>query len=290
MALRPTSLPIAVGPVLVGTAAAWHQQGHVPWWLAGGALLAALLMQVITNLQNDVGFTRRGGEAVGHRRGLPRATAQGLLSLAAVQGAVLLLSGLAVGLGVAMFALRGWPVLLMGAASLAAALAYMGGPRPIAYTAWGEATVFVFFGLMAVAGTEWLLSGAVSAAGWLSASAVGCTAAAALAVNNHRDRAHDRLVGRHTFAASFGVIASTRLLCALLALPYGLALAMAGLSGSMWPLASWALMPCSVALFARFVRATDGNDYNAVLFGVFRIALAQALVWSGALVAMRLTR
>lgn len=290
-ALRPASLPIAVGPVLVGTAVAWQQQGRVPWLLACCALLAALLMQVITNLQNDVGFTRRGGEALGQRTGQPRATAQGWLALAVVQRAVLLLSLLALGLGLGlvMLALRGWPVLLIGASSLVAALAYMGGPRPIAYTAWGEATVFVFFGLVAVGGTEWLLAGTVSTVGWLSAAVVGSTAAAALAVNNHRDRAHDQLVGRRTFAARFGTRASTRLLALLLALPYGVAVVLAGLSRSAWPMALCLLLPHSWLLLGRFRRVADGAGHNAVLFGVFRLGLVNALLWSAALVAMRLS-
>lgn len=292
VALRPASLPIAVGPVLVGTAAAWQQQGRVPWLLAFCALVAALLMQVITNLQNDVGFTRRGGEAMGQRTGQPRATAQGWLALAAVQRAVLMLSLLALGLGLVMLALRGWPVLVIGASSLAAALAYMGGPRPIAYTAWGEVTVFVFFGLVAVGGTEWLLAGTVSPVGWLSAAMVGSTAAAALAVNNHRDSDHDQLVGRRTFAARFGAQASTRLLALLLALPYAVAVLLAWLSRSAWPLTLWVLLPHSWALFGRFRHAADGADgadLNAVLFGVFRLGLVNALLWSGALVALRPT-
>lgn len=288
-ALRPASLPIAVGPVLAGTAAAWQQQGRVPWLLACCALLAALLMQVITNLQNDVGFTRRGGEAVGQRTGQPRATAQGWLTLAAVQRAVLLCSLLALGLGLLMLLQRGWPVLLIGTLSLAAALAYMGGPRPIAYTAWGEVTVFAFFGLVAVGGTEWLLTGAVSNVGWLSAVVVGSTAAAALAINNHRDIAHDRQVGRHTFAVRFGAQASTWLLALLLTLPYATAIVLAWLQRSAWPLSLVLLLPRSWALFQRFLRVPDGTAYNVVLFGVFRLGLAHALLWSAALVALRLS-
>jgi 1,4-dihydroxy-2-naphthoate octaprenyltransferase len=128
--------------------------------------------------------------------------------------------------------------------------------------------------------------------GWLSAAVVGSTAAAALAVNNHRDRAHDQLVGRRTFAARFGAQASTRLLALLLALPYAVAVLMAWLSRSAWPLTLWVLLPHSWALFGRFRHAADGADgadLNAVLFGIFRLGLVNALLWSGALVALRPT-
>jgi hypothetical protein len=98
----------------------------------------------------------------------------------------------ATALGLALVAYRGWPVLAIGVASMVAALAYMGGPRPIAYTPFGELTVFVFFGLVAVMGTDWVLTGTVGTVSVLAAVAMGGLAAAALAVNNHRDLAHDR--------------------------------------------------------------------------------------------------
>ena len=156
VALRPRSLGIAASPVVLGTAFAWARTGEVDARLGALALAAALLMQILTNLQNDVGHTLRLGAAATAHPGLPRATAQRWLGVQAVRLAIVSLALLATGLGLALFALRGWPVLVIGATSLAAALAYMGGPRPIAYTPLGEATVFFFFGPVAVAGTEWL--------------------------------------------------------------------------------------------------------------------------------------
>ena len=180
---------------------------------------AALLMQVITNMQNDVGYTVRGGDSSGTRTGLPRATANGWLSVRHVRAGIVVAALVAVAFGLALVAYRGWPVLAIGVASLLAALAYMGGPRPIAYTPYGELTVFVFFGLVAVNGTDWVLTGSVGTVSLLASVAIGSLAAAALAVNNHRDIAHDRLVGRRTFAVSFGTQASLGLFSLLLLRP-----------------------------------------------------------------------
>ncbi len=220
VAARPRSLPVAASPVVAGAALGYLQQGHLDLWAAVLVLAAAVLMQVVTNLQNDVGFTVRGGERQGTRTGLPRATAQGWLRVEQVRAGIVLAAVVATALGVALTLHRGWPVLAIGSASLLAALAYMGGPRPIAYTPLGELTVFVFFGLVALPGTEWVLSGAIGAASWPAAAALGSLAAAALAVNNHRDRAHDALIGRRTLAVQLGERGSLRVLALLWLLPF----------------------------------------------------------------------
>ena len=183
-AVRPPSLLVALSPVLVGAALGWQRAGAIDPAVALIVLAAALLVQVVTNLQNDVGYTVRGGEASGTRIGLPRATALGWLRVRAVRMAIVAVALAATLLGLWLVALRGWPVLAIGVSSLLAALAYMGGPRPIAYTPYGELTVFVFFGLVAVNGTDWVLTGSVGTVSLLASVAIGSLAAAALAVNN----------------------------------------------------------------------------------------------------------
>jgi 1,4-dihydroxy-2-naphthoate octaprenyltransferase len=272
-AVRPPSLLIAFAPVMVGTALGFHQTGSVNGSLATLALLAAVLMQVITNLQNDVGYTERGGELVGHRIGLPRATALGWLTAQQVRRVIALLSVAAAALGLVMVLLRGWPVLALGAASLVAALAYMGGPKPIAYTPWGEATVLVFFGPVAVLGTGWLLSGGVGASGVFASLAVGSIAAAALAVNNHRDMEHDFLAGRKTFAVTYGRMQSKRLLAVLLSMPFIAIGAMAYAESAVWPLVPVALVPVAIKLYQDFLHCPGGEAFNAIVFRTFRIGL-----------------
>lgn len=282
-ALRPRSLPVAIGPVLVGAALVWQRVGHVDGVLATLALVAALLMQLITNLQNDVGYTVRGGERSGTRVGLPRATAQGWLSIQQVQRAVMGLSLLALALGLVIVALRGWPVLVIGGASLLGALAYMGGPKPIAYTPFGELTVFVFFGLVAVLGTEWLLSDAVTLNGGLAASFVGCWSAAALCVNNHRDIDHDRQSGRRTFAVVFGARASHRLFATLTLGPAMLVVALSLRLGDVAVLLPALGLPWAWQLGRDFQQCPPGLAFNGVLFRTFRLGLMQACLLALAL-------
>lgn len=283
-ATRPRSLAVALSPVLVGATLGFVRTGAIDWRAALMVLGAALLMQLVTNLQNDVGYTLRGGERDGTRVGLPRATAQGWLGITQVRGAIVAAAMLATVLGLMLVAHRGWPVLAIGVASLTAALAYMGGPRPIAYTALGELTVFVFFGLVAVMGTDWVLTGSVGSDTFLAALAIGGLAAAALAVNNHRDIAHDRAVGRRTFAVSFGAHASQWLYTALLLAPFGLLPALAWVAGSPWPMLPLLLLPAAWRLRQDFMASAGGLALNAVLFRTFKLELwFAALLSAGSL-------
>ncbi len=288
VAARPRTLLVALSPVLVGAALAFARAGALNGGVALLVLCCALLMQLITNLQNDVGYMVRGGDRSGNRRGLPRATANGWLGVASVRVAILVLSVLATGLGVALMTVRGWLVMAIGAASLTAALAYMAGPRPIAYTPFGELTVFVFFGLVAVTGTDWMLTGQVDSTTLLAAGAIGCLAAAALAVNNHRDAQHDRTVGRRTFAALAGAPASQALYTALLFTPFVLLPAIALMAANPWLGLPAILLPAAVRARREFVRCAPGVAFNAVLFRTFGLELRYALLLSAGAVAGRL--
>ena len=286
VALRPRSLLVALSPVLVGAALGQARTGAIDLLAALLVLASAILVQLITNLQNDVGFFLRGGEGSG-RVGLPRATANGWLSAREVRAAIVVAAVAATVLGLWLASHRGWPVLAIGVASLLAALAYMGGPWPIAYTPWGEATVFVFFGLVAVLGTDWALSGSLGAVDLPAAMAIGSLAAAALAVNNHRDREHDRQVGRRTFAVRFGPGASLRLYATLLVVPYLLLPWMAFAAGSPALLLPLVQAPLAARLLRDFSRCPTGPAYNAVLFRTFRLELGYALLLSAGAVLGR---
>ena len=288
VALRPNSLLVAISPVLVGAALGWQRTGTLDGSVSLIILLAALLVQVVTNLQNDVGYTVRGGEASGTRTGLPRATARGWLAVRTVRAAIVLVALLATALGLLLFAMRGWPVLAIGVSSLLAALAYMGGPRPIAYTPFGEATVFVFFGLVAVMGTDWVLTGSVGGVTVVAAVAIGGLAAAALAVNNHRDVAHDALVGRRTFAVVFGAAASQRLYTLLLLGPFALMPLMAWQAAAPTLLLPCLLLPAAWSLRGDFQRCPPGIAFNDVLFRTFKMELVFAVLLASGAVLGRL--
>lgn len=282
VAVRPHTLLVAFSPVLVGATLGYARDGAIDLLAALLVLGAALLVQVVTNMQNDVGYTVRGGESSGTRTGLPRATAQGWLSVRDVRAGIVLVSLLAAALGLVLVAHRGWPVLAIGVASLLAALAYMGGPRPIAYTPYGELTVFVFFGPVAVLGTDWVLTGHFGSVSALAAAALGALAAAALAVNNHRDIAHDRLVGRRTFAVTFGARASQGLYASLLLGPFALAPVMAQQSRSPALLLPLLLLPAAWQLHRDFVHCPPGLAFNGILFRTFRLELWFAALLSAA--------
>ena len=287
-AVRPRSLLVAISPVLVGAALGWLRTGHLDPVVSLMILAAAILVQVVTNLQNDVGYTVRGGDASGTRTGLPRATARGWLSVRSVRVAIVLVAFAATLLGFGLIAQRGWPVLVIGVASLLAALAYMGGPRPIAYTPFGELTVFVFFGLVAVMGTDWVLTGGLDGVTLLASIAIGALAAAALAVNNHRDIAHDALVGRRTFAVTFGPMASQRLFTLLVLGPFALTLPMAWLASRPTLLLPCLLLPAAWSLCADLRRCPPGLAFNEVLFRSFKLELLFAVLLASGAVLGRL--
>lgn len=267
-AIRPRTLPLAASPVLVGIALAWAE-GTAPRWLAALAtLLAALLIQIGTNLHNDAADHERGNDRA-DRLGPLRVTAAGWASAAAVRRAAHLAFGAAFALGVFLAAVGGWPIVAIGLASLAAGYAYSGGPRPISHSPFGELFVLVFFGLVAVGGSHYLQSGAPTPRALLAGLAVGMPAAAVLLINNLRDRAADRAAGRRTLAAVLGPVASRHLHAALLLLPFGLLPFFAPRPAAWLALAA---LPATVAVIRR-CRQAEGVAFNGVLADTARAQL-----------------
>jgi 1,4-dihydroxy-2-naphthoate octaprenyltransferase len=288
MALRPRSLVVAVSPVVAAVALIWARGAAIDPWLVLLVLAVAVMMQVITNLQNDVGYTTRGAEQRGTRIGLPRATGMGLLTPAQVRVAIGLAILVTLVLGLPFVQMRGVPALLLGAASILAALAYMGGPRPIAYTPLGEPTVFMFFGLVAVVGTDFALTGTFDdPALWIAGVALGAIATAAIMVNNSRDWEHDREVGRRTLAVVAGRRAMDSVFAALVLGPLVLMLPLAWILGSPWLLLPALLLaPACIRLVRDFGECPPGLPYNAILFRTFLMELKfAALLAIGAVMA-----
>lgn len=203
VAIRPRTLPLAAAPVLAGSALAWAETGVLDWMPALAALLAALLIQIATNLHNDVADYQRGNDQA-DRLGPLRVTAAGWAPARAVQRATGLCFLLAFLLGVYLVSVGGLFILVAGLASLLAAYAYSGGPRPISHSPFGELFVWVFFGLLAVTGSYWLQTERLAWSAWLTGAAVGLPAAAVLLVNNLRDMETDLRAGRRTLAVILG--------------------------------------------------------------------------------------
>lgn len=274
-AIRPRTLPLAASPVLVGIALAWAEGATPRWLVALTTLLAALLIQIGTNLHNDAADHERGNDRA-DRLGPLRVTAAGWASVNAVRHAAHLAFALAFVLGVYLAVLGGWPIVAVGLASLAAGYAYSGGPRPISHSPFGELFVLIFFGLVAVGGSHYLQSGTPGPGVLAAGFAIGLPAAAVLLVNNLRDRVADLAVGRRTLAAMIGPHASRRLHAALMLLPFAL-LPLFAVRPAAW-LALLAL-PATLAAIRRCHRA-EGSAFNRVLADTARAQLIFAFLFA----------
>lgn len=215
---RPRTLPAAVVPVVVGTACAVGQvPGGLIWWRAVAAMFVALALQVGTNYANDYSDGVRGTDADDKRVGPVRLVGQGLASPSAVKRAAMA-SFAAAGLVGASLALAVGPELfVVGAASIAAGWFYTGGPRPYGYAGFGEVFVFVFFGVVATAGSAYVQTETVSGLALGASIPVGLLATALLVVNNLRDIPGDTQVGKQTLAVRIGDRATRRLYAGLMA-------------------------------------------------------------------------
>ncbi len=280
LAIRPKTLSVSLAPVLAGTTLAWHEAQTFLWLPALMALLAAMLIQIGTNLHNDVKDHERGADTP-ERLGPARATASGWLGTAQVKRGVALCFGAAVALGSYLVWHGGWPVFLAGIFSVAAGLAYTGGPRPIAYSATGELFVWLFFGVTAVMGSYYLQTFHISWAAFIVANMVGLLAAAVIVVNNTRDIASDALVGKNTLAVRIGVTGSRVEYALLLCAPFFLLPALAALltvGATLWlPLlaAPWAL-----SLVLRFRREAPGTGHNRLLAQTAQLQLLFSVLLS----------
>jgi 1,4-dihydroxy-2-naphthoate octaprenyltransferase len=266
-----------VVPVLVGTALAGEDTGGISWAVFAVTMLAALLIQVGTNLHNDVADFERGADDPGTRLGPRRATAEGWLSPAAVKRAAVVAFALAGLLGLWLAWVGGWPILAIGIASILCAWGYSGGARPIAYSALGEIFVWLFFGLAAVAGSYYLQAGRFDAMALLAGALLGMPAAAVLVVNNYRDRVNDERAGRRTVAVVFGPRVSRVEYGLLMLLPFTVLplLALGGALGWLWPLA---VLPWAMLLVRRFLMEPVGPGFNALLGDTARLQFAYGLL------------
>lgn len=223
---RLRTLPAAVSAVAVGTGVAAAQAQPV-WWRAALALIVALALQIGVNYANDYSDGTRGTDT--ERVGPPRLVASGAVPARAVLRAALGCFALAAVAGLILAAVTSWWLLAAGALAIAAAWFYTGGKRPYGYRALGEVSVFVFFGLVAVAGTAYVQLGRLTWLAVAAAAPVGLLSCALLVVNNLRDIPGDRSSGKRTLAVVLGE-ERTRLLytgCVTAALLVALAIGMA---------------------------------------------------------------
>ena len=269
MASRPRTLTAAAAPVLVGWGIA-IQHGGFHAGSAVAALIVAFAIQIGTNLHNDVSDYLRGTDRP-DRLGPTRVTQAGILPPQAVMRGVWLSLGVACLAGIYLACRGGVPVLILGAASILAALAYSAGPSPLSENGLADLFVLVFFGFVAVSGTVYVQMGALPMETWLASAAVGSTITALLVVNNVRDIDSDRASGRRSIPVVYGLKAGILEYRLLLVVAY-IAPVIVVLLGYAGPSALLPLLTLPLAVrWSRFLSANTGRALNRCLAGTAQL-------------------
>ncbi|MFW0788684.1 1,4-dihydroxy-2-naphthoate polyprenyltransferase [Gordonia sp. CPCC 205333] len=244
---RPRTLPNAIAPVIAGTGAALHlaadgvgdRFGGIEWWKAALALAVSLSLIIGVNYANDYSDGVRGTDD--DRVGPMRLVGSGAASAQAVKLAAFGCLGLGAVCGLVLALVTAWWLVVVGAVCIAGAWFYTGGKKPYGYLGFGEVAVFVFFGLVAVCGTQYVLVERVDWVGVLTAVAVGSLSSAVLVVNNLRDIPTDTESGKITVAVRLGDAKTRVLFATLTVVPFVVSLAL--IAATPWALAGLLAAP-----------------------------------------------
>jgi len=275
LAIRPKTLPAAVAPVLLGLAVA-QQSVSIAVGPAIATLLGALLLQIASNLANDVFDNEKGADRA-DRVGPTRVVSTGLLSASDVK--------LGLAAGAYLIRVAGAPIAVIGVAAAISAIAYTAGPFALAYHGLGEVFVFIFFGPVAVTGTVFIQTQQVPDLAWLAGVSQGALAVNILVVNNLRDRTEDERAGKRTLAVRFGERFCLIQYATLLAVAYLVPIAWWGLAqASGLILAPLFSLPFALGVFRKVCR-TRGAGLNAVLARTAQIVLIFSLLFATGIVA-----
>ena len=299
MAARPQTLPAGSAPVIVGTGLALHDAVFA-WLPALAALGCALLIQIGTNFANDYYDAEKGADT-DDREGFTRVTAGGLIPPHKVKLAMAATYGLAVVVGLYLVAIGGVPALVVGVTSILAGILYTGGPYPYGYRGLGDLFVFVYFGILAVAGTYYVQAVTDVNAGLfplaipadtlpLVAVVVSLPAAglstAILVVNNVRDRETDAAAGKRTLAVILGYRWSRVEFTILVGLAYAVPVVLAlDDRFGLWVLASLLSLPLGISVWKTVMRRTDGDALNPALERVGQTLFAHSILFAAGLAA-----
>ena len=277
-AARPRTLPAAIAPVAVGTAAA----ARFTLWRALAALLVSLAIQVAVNFANDL-FDGVKGVDTTERVGPRRAVASGLVSPGAMKTAMFVALAIAGAAGLALALDVGYELLSVGALCFAAALGYSGGSRPYASRGLGEIFVFVFFGLVATAGSQYVQDESLSQLAYVAAIPVGLLASGILVVNNLRDIATDEKAGKRTLAVKLGDARTRKVFQALVVIALLYTFIVAGVARSFTPLIALAATPFAVRPVLTVLYSTEPQELIGALGGTARLQLVYSLLLAAGL-------
>ena len=283
LAIRPRTLPAAISPVIVGSAMAVADK-HFAWLPAAAALTVALLLQMGVNLANDY-FDYVKGIDTADRLGPARVTQSGLIPAGQVKRVMLLTMGLSLLPGIYLLIAGGWPVFLIGIACICAALAYSGGPFPLASHGLGDLFVFIFFGLVAVCGTYYVQALQVTRMVLLMGVLEGLLITAILVVNNLRDIQTDRQSGKRTLAVILGERGSRIEYLLLLSIAYAIPIILwLSNRGSAWIILPFFSLPLAGSQMRFVWKSAGGQMLNQALGNTARLALVYSLLLSAGVI------
>ncbi len=278
LAARPKTLTAAAAPVVVATGLAFGE-GVGRWLPALAALLGAMLIQIGTNFTNDYYDFKKGADT--HERlGPTRVTQSGLIAPATVLAAALGCFALAILSGIYLVTIGGWTVVAIGLASVLCGYAYTGGPFPLAYNGLGDVFVFIFFGLVGVAGSAYVQTRDLTWLAIIASLPIACLATAIIVANNLRDIETDRAAGKHTLATRLGRLGTIREFQGLIAIAYLIPLLLAIIGDVPW---AWLVIPVTLPLALPLVTAVQtsaGKGLIPVLVGTSRLTFYFAAVFA----------
>jgi 1,4-dihydroxy-2-naphthoate polyprenyltransferase len=272
---RPRTLPAAIVPVLVGVACASGAPTPV-WWRGVLAGVVSLALQVGVNYANDYSDGVKGTDAV--RVGPLRLVGSGAATASHVKRAAFIMFGIAACAGLALALMTSLWLVLVGALAIVAAWTYTGGPRPYGYAGWGEVFVFIFFGVVATTGSEFVVSEKFTWAGVVASVAVGCIACSLLVINNLRDIPGDTVAGKNTLAVKLGD-ANTRKFFALLVVLAALSICVTAVLLSAYALFGLVGIVVLRPALEALARGAKGKDLIIVLGNVGRAQLVLGITF-----------
>lgn len=270
---RPRTLPNAIAPVLAGTGAA-AALGEAVWWKALLSLVVALGLVIGVNFANDYSDGIRGTDD--DRVGPMRLVGSHAATAGAVKRAAFVCFGIGAVAGIALAATSAWWLLVVGALCIVGAWYYTGGTNPYGYSGFGEIAVFVFFGLVAVSGTQFVQAGRVDWVGLACAVGIGALSSAVLVTNNLRDIPTDTETGKRTLAVRLGDPRTRTLHLALLVVPFVMTLVL--VAATPWALAGVLAVPFAV----RAHRPVRSGELGLGLVPSLRDTGLAMLVWGAA--------
>jgi 1,4-dihydroxy-2-naphthoate octaprenyltransferase len=272
---RPRTLPAAIVPVLVGIACASGAPSPI-WWRGVLAGLVSLALQIGVNYANDYSDGVKGTDAV--RVGPLRLVGSGAATASHVKKAAFLMFGIAACAGLVLALLTSLWLVLVGTAAIVAAWTYTGGPRPYGYAGWGEVFVFIFFGVVATTGTQFVVAEEFTWAGLVASIAVGCIACSLLVINNLRDIPGDTIAGKNTLAVKLGD-ANTRKFFALLVIVAALSICATAFLLSAYALFGLVGIVVLRPALEALARGAKGRDLIIVLGNVGRAQLVLGITF-----------